>query len=164
MAKLEGVPVERLEAALDEANGKTETKRLMAAIIYKRGPSVPMLAEWLDAREATLYRWFDRLESEPVARAARDRQRPGRPPKLDDERRAAFRDAVRNPPSDAGYDERAWTTELARRHLEDELDAEYSRRHVQRLLRDAGLTCRAPESSSSADGDDRTALWTIDEN
>jgi len=155
MARLENVSVEELEAALDEATGKRETKRLLVAIIYKRGPSVPMIAEWLDTREQTIYRWFDRLEAEPVHRAVRDRQRPGRPPKLDDADRAAFREAVQNPPSAAGYDRAAWSTDLAQRFLEEELDTEYSRRHVQRLLNDAGLTCGTSQSQPpTADGDD----------
>lgn len=34
MAILEHVSVEELEAALDEATGKRETKRLLVAIIY----------------------------------------------------------------------------------------------------------------------------------
>lgn len=45
MAQLENVSVEELEAALDDATGKKETQRLLVGIIYKRGPSVQMLAE-----------------------------------------------------------------------------------------------------------------------
>jgi transposase len=138
MARLENVSVEELEVALDEATGKRETKRLLVAIIYKRGPSAPMIAEWLDTREQTIYRWFDRIESEPIEQAVRDRQRSGRPPKLDDADRAAFHDAVRASPSEVGYDAAEWTPDLARRFLAEEFDVEYSRRHVQRLLHDAG--------------------------
>jgi transposase len=160
MARLEHVPVEALEAALDEATGKRETQRLMVAIIYKRGPSVPMIAEWLDTREQTIYRWFDRLEAEPLRQAVQDRQRSGRPPKLGDADRAAFRDVVRNPPTEVGYDRPAWTTALARQFLEAEFDVEYSRRHVQRLLKDAGLTCQTSESHSpTAVEDGRTEFW-----
>jgi transposase len=138
MARLENVPVEDLEAALEDATGKRETKRLLVAIIYKRGPSAPMIAEWLDTREQTIYRWFDRLESEPIDQAVQDRQRSGRPPKLEDSQWETFRDAVQQLPTEAGYDEPEWTPDLARRFLEDEFDVEYSRRHVQRLLHDAG--------------------------
>jgi transposase len=160
MARLETVPVEELEAALDEATGKREIQRLMVAIMYKRGPSVPMIAAWLDTREQTIYRWFDRLETEPVRRAVRDRRRSGRPPKLGDSDRAAFRDAVRKPPTEAGYDRPAWTTALAREFLETEFDVEYSRRHVARLLKDAGLTCQTSRSDPpTAAEDGRTAFW-----
>jgi len=137
MARLENVSTEELEAALEEATGKRETKRLLVAIIYKRGPSVPMIAEWLDTREQTIYRWFDRLEEEPISQAVRDRHRSGRPSKLDEADREKFRTTVQNPPSKAGYDGQTWTTDLARQFLEDEFGAEYSQRHVQRLLKDA---------------------------
>jgi len=99
-----------------------------------------MIAEWYGTREQTVYRWFDRLEAEPIEHAVQDRQRPGRPPKLDETARDAFKAAVRRPPAEAGYDRPAWTTALAQQFLEEEFDAEYSRRHVQRLLNDAGLT------------------------
>jgi transposase len=137
MARLENVSVEKLEAALEAATGKRETKRLLVAIIYKRGPSAPMIAEWLDTREQTIYRWFDRMESEPIEQAVRDRQRSGRPPKLDDSQRATFRDAVQGSPTDVGYGDSEWTPDLARRFLAEEFGVEYSRRHVQRLLHDA---------------------------
>lgn len=136
MTKLEDVSVEALEATLDDASGKRETQRLMAAIIYKRGPSVPMIAEWFNKREATIYRWFNRLEEEPISQAVQDRQRSGRPPKLDGDNREEFRAAVRNPPADIGYDEPTWTPDLAQRFLEDAFGIEYSRRHVQRMLND----------------------------
>ena len=119
MARLENVSAAELEAALDDATDKRETERLLVAIIYKRGPSVPMLAEWLDTREQTIYRWFDRLESEPVAEAVRDRQRSGRPPKLDGGDRETFREAVRDSPDVVGYDRTAWTTALAQRFLRE---------------------------------------------
>jgi transposase len=160
MARLENVSVEELEAALDEATGKRDTKRLLVAIIYKRGPSAPMIAEWLDTREQTIYRWFDRLETEPVRQAVQDRHRSGRPPKLDDDDRTAFQDAVHKPPSEAGYDQPAWTTALAQQFLDDEFDVDYSRRHVQRLLKDAGLTWQTPRPQPpTADEDERTEFW-----
>ncbi len=136
MARLENVSVEELESALDDAPGKREVERLLVAIIYKRGPSAPMIAEWLDTREQTIYRWFDRLETEPIRQAIQDRPRSGRPPKLNEDSRAEFQEAVHNPPTEVGYDQSAWTTTLAQQYLEDEFEAEYTLRHVQRLLKD----------------------------
>ena len=136
MTRLDTVSIEELEDAYHEATGKRATKRLMVAIIYKRGPSVPMLAEWLDIREQTVYAWFDRLEAEPIEQAVRERDRSGRPPKLDDADVALFREAIRNPPTAFGYDRPEWTVSLARTLLAEEFDVEYSERHVRRLLSD----------------------------
>lgn len=140
MARLEEIAVEDLEAALVEIDGYREVQRLLAAIIYKRGPSVPMLARWLDKREATIYEWFNRLEAEPIRDAVRDDPRPGRPSKLTESERAQFEAALREPPEAAGYDAPAWTPKLARTYLRDEFGTEYTLRHVRRMLRDAGLT------------------------
>ena len=103
-----------------------------------------MFAEWLDTREQTIYRWFDRLEEEPIRQAVQDRQRSGRPPKLNHADRSEFHEAAQNPPSEVGYDHPGWTTKLAQKFLENEFGAEYSLRHVQRLLKDAGLTYQTP--------------------
>lgn len=134
MSRLDEVPVGELEDALENATRKRETVRLLTAIIYKRGPSVPMIAEWLDMREATIYRWFDRLETEPIETAVRDRDRPGRPPKLTDEQQQEFRAAVSRPPGESGYGAETWTVALARQYLEDQFGVEYTTRHVRRLL------------------------------
>ena len=113
MARLEEIPVEELENTMVETDGYREVQRLIAAIIYKRGPSVPMLAEWLDKREATIYEWFNRLEDQPIREAIQDEQRPGRPSKLTDEEHNQFEAALMNSPEDIGYDAPAWTPKLA---------------------------------------------------
>lgn len=160
MAKLENVSVEDLEAALAEADGKQETERLMVAILYKRGPSVPMIAEWFDMREGTIYEWFNRLEQRSIQDAITDDQRSGRPPKLADDARKSFEHAVRQPPTESGYDQSAWSTALAQQFLREEFDVEYSPRHVRRLLRDAGLTVQTPRPRPpTADEDERIQFW-----
>lgn len=134
MSRLQNVSLGDLHAALDSVVQKKPTQRLMVAILYKKGPSVPMIAEWFDLREGRIYRWFDRMETEPLETAVRDRPRPGRPSKLTDEQYEAFRSALQDPPAASGYDADEWTPELVRRYIEAEFGVEYSRRHVRRLL------------------------------
>jgi transposase len=144
MARLEDVSVEELEDALEDAAEKKEVIRLLVAIIYKRGPSGPMIADWLDIREQTIYRWFDRLENEPIGEAVTDRPRPGRPPKLTEEQREVFRAAMTHQPAEFGFDEPAWSPDLAREFIAEEFGVEYTTRHVQRLLNDAGQPSQSP--------------------
>jgi transposase len=136
MAKLETVSTADLEASLSELCGGLEPERVVAAIIYKRGPSVPMIADWLDVQEQTVYRWFDRLEDEPIEQAIQHRPRPGRPSKLGDAAHEEFLEALSESPEVAGYDRSAWTIDLASEYLEDEFGVQYSQRHVRRLLED----------------------------
>lgn len=160
MTKLQNMPIKDLETALENADGKRETQRLMVAIMYKRGPSVPMIAEWLDMRERTIYNWFDRLEDRSIEDAITDDSRSGRPPELDDGDREAFESAVTEPPSSSGYDQPAWSTKLARQFLQEEFDVDYSRRHITRLLHEAGLSPQLPGAKSSISDDiERTRYW-----
>lgn len=160
MAKIEDVSVEDLQAALDRVDGKRETRRLMVAILYKRGPSVPVIAEWFDMRERTIYDWLDRLEERPIMDAITDDHRPGRPPKLTGADRDAFERAVTRSPAESCYDQPAWSTSLAQQFLREELGVEYSQRHVQRLLTEAGLRPREPGPPSPlSDEDERRQYW-----
>jgi transposase len=160
MAKLANVSVEDLEDAFDEVDGKRETQRLMVAILYKRGPSVPMIAEWLDMRERTIYNWFDRLEERTIEDAITDDQRPSRPAKLSDSECETFNSAVNKPPTESGYDQPAWSTKLAQQFLREEFNTEYSQRTVRRLLSEAGLSHQTPRPQPpTADEDERRQFW-----
>ena len=134
MGKLDDVSLEELHDALETVTGAKPTQRLMLAILYKQGPSVPMLAEWFDMRERTIYDWFDRIEARPLDEAVHDDPRPGRPPKLDAGQRDAFEAALKRPPSERGLDAETWTPPVARTFLREQFDVEYTRRHVRRLL------------------------------
>ncbi|MFB6152983.1 MAG: transposase [Halodesulfurarchaeum sp.] len=139
MPRLDDVSLADLQAVLDEFDDRRPILRLIAAILYKQGPSVPEIAAWLDVREATVYGWFDRLEgAEDLDRAIRDSPRPGRPGKLDPETRAAALSDLAGSPRDVGIEAPEWTPEIARQHLEESYGVSYSWRHASRLLSTAG--------------------------
>lgn len=138
MSLLDGVSTDQLHDALAEVEGKKPTQRLLFAILYKQGPSVPMIAEWFDMRAQTIYRWFEAMETEPLHEAIHDDPPPGRPPKLSESAYEQFLQTLEAPPSNVGYAADAWTTELVSQHLLEEFGVEYSRRHVRRLIADAG--------------------------
>ena len=139
MPLLAQTTVEELQDALDVVEAKKPTQRLMLAILYKRGPSVPMIADWFDMREETIYSWFRRMEREPMLEAVYDDPRPGRPPKLTEAQREAFTSALRGSPKDVGRASEHWTPAIANAYLADEFDVDYSIRHVRRLLQNADV-------------------------
>lgn len=156
MPKLAKISLEQLHDALDQVDAKKPTQRLMLAILYKQGPSVPMIADWFDLRERLIYRWFNEMEEEPLMEAIYDDSRPGRPTKLTDEQREQFEDAVQNPPEDVGIDAPAWTPTIARHYLNTEFGIEYTLRHIRRLLTEAGLSWQTPRPQPpTADEDER---------
>jgi transposase len=137
---LDDVPVERLQEALDDVDGKKSALRLLAAIAYRNGVSQTELAEWYGVDRRTIYNWLSRLDAdEPLEQAVVDDRRSGRSRKLSDEERAAFEARVREPPSEAGVAASSWTPALVRWYLADRYDLEYSLPSCRRLLKEAGL-------------------------
>lgn len=135
---LETVSLEELHAVLDEVEDKKPTQRLLLAILYKQGPSVPMIADWFDMRAETIYRWFRRMDAHPLEDAVHDSTRPGRPPQLDSDQRTRFKETISRPPEAAGYEATAWSPRLARSFLREAFGVDYSLRHVRRLIESVG--------------------------
>lgn len=66
----------------------------------------------------------------------------GRPPKVDQVYRDRLRQLVAQSPKQFGYSFDRWTAYWLRRHLLEELDVAVSERHINRLLRQMGLSTR----------------------
>ncbi|SEP28797.1 Homeodomain-like domain-containing protein [Halogranum amylolyticum] len=69
-----------------------------------------------------------------------DAPRSGRPPRLSPEQWEDLTATLNASPTEAGYDEPAWTPELVRSHILDTYDVEYSHAHMYRMLAKAGLS------------------------
>lgn len=156
MAKIENLTAKKLQEALDKVDNKKPTQRLMLAILYKQGPSVPMIADWFDMREETIYRWFSEMEEKPLMNAIFDEPRPGRNPKLSADQRKKFEIVLSKPPNGSDFDASVWTPKLAQKYLREEFDIEYSRRHVQRIMKDLEPYEQPPEPQPTAGGDKET--------
>lgn len=165
MEHLDDRSVAELQAALDETDGAKPAQRLVAAIAYKHGITQTELATWFDVERKTIYNWLTRLEADELVEAVEDRERPGRPRKLDADERDAFVETVSEPPTEAGYDAEAWTPELVQTLLAARFDIEYSLPSCRRLMKEAGLTFRRYRTPAEAsdgdqtDGDGRGGRW-----
>ena len=140
MDKLDGISLTALQDQLDEVESPKAAKRLMVAIAYKDGVPVSTLADRYGIPESTLYYWLDRIDAKPIADAVEDDERPGRPPELDDDERAALLDALADSPAAYGFDASSWTPELTWEYIEREFGVSYSLGHVRRLMRDSDAT------------------------
>lgn len=104
MANLEDITLDDLHDALDLVEDKKPTQRLILAILYKKGPSDPMITNWFYFPKPLIYRCFANMESVPLMEAIHDDPPPGRPSKLTDEQRSQFEEALHPPPRDVGFD------------------------------------------------------------
>nr|WP_274546376.1 helix-turn-helix domain-containing protein [Halobacterium salinarum] len=120
MKHLDDISVEELQDALDNADGKKPTQRLLAAIAYKNGVTQTELAEWYDVQRRTIYSWLTRLDTdESLEHAASDDKRTGRNRKLSETQQNEFEATVHDPPEEVGLDAPAWTPALAQEYLEE---------------------------------------------
>lgn len=150
MDHLTDTTVSDLQRALEAVEGKRPTLRLVAAIAHENGVTQSELAEWFDVERKTIYNWLRRFEERDPATAARDDHRPGRPHKLPEGDRDRLEDHLREPPTAAGVDAPAWTTELLQAFVRDRFDVEYSLSSCRRLLREAGLRPVEPGQAPDA--------------
>ncbi len=134
MGRLDDVTLDRLQDLRERTEGEIPRERVLAAIGRKQGDEIATLAQRHGVVEKTIRNWLDRFEEEPLEQAPYDRPRPGRPSKLDDERREQLFDDLQGPPTELGYDEQAWSARLLLSHLREEYDVEYSVGHARKLL------------------------------
>jgi transposase len=148
MTRLEEVDADDLRTVLDDV-GDLPTQRLMAAILYKEGFSVPTIAEWFEMREGTVYNWFDRIESQPIDQAIVDSPR-GRNSRLSYEQQQVRR-TIQQPPQEVGYDEPEWYPQLVQHYLVEAFDVEYSIGHIRKLMYEADISWTARPGANPGD-------------
>lgn len=138
-----------LHEALDHVEDKTPALRLVAAIAHKNGVSQTELADWFGVERKTIYNWLRRLDREPLAEAARDADRPGRPSKLTRDQRRQLDEALAHDPRRLGYEAPEWTPRLVAAHVREAFGVDYSTSSCRRLLRDRnrGAAEGKPKSS-----------------
>ena len=153
--KIPDLSVERVRERLADERAPKAIKRLTAAREYLAGLSPGDIEEKYGWHRQTVYNWLDRFEERDFEDALYDDERSGRPPELSEEEFQQFAEELNQSPEEVGYDEPAWTSALAQQHLITEFDVAHSRRHVQRLMKEAEVSWKKPRPEpSSADEED----------
>jgi transposase len=146
------------EQLADETDPKA-IKRLTAAREYLEGLSPDQIEEKYGWDRQTVYNWLDRFEERGFEAALYDDSKPGRPPELDDDQFKQFGAVLHNPPEEIGYDAPAWSSALAQQYLIEAFDVAFSRRHIRRLMHEAGVSPKRPRPHpASADEEERKAF------
>ena len=144
MARGRAVTVERLLTDAELADAVREAVRAGEARLVQRlcfvkncyaGDSASEAAERVGVSSSTGARWVARW-NEAGVEGLRPDYAGGRPPKLDDEARAALRDRLAA--------DGPWTTAEVRALLREEFDVDYAPGYLPRLLRSLGLSYRRP--------------------
>lgn len=155
--KLSHLTIEEVTYRLSEESDSKAIKRLVAVREYLDGASPAEIEDKFGWPEQTIYSWFNRLESNEFDEALYDDPPPGRPSALSGDAFERFKHAVSKPPEAVGFNAPAWSSSLAQEFLRREFNQDYSRRHVRRLLKQAGFSGQTPRPQPpTADDPERT--------
>ena len=148
--KIPDLSVERVREELGDARDPKAIRRLTAAHAYLTGLSPDDIEKKYGWPRQTVYNWLDRFEEREFEDALYDDERPGRPSKLSDDQFQQFAETLNQSPKKAGYDVATWSSILAQQYLISEFDVAHSRRHVQRLMKEAEVSFGKPRPEQAS--------------
>lgn len=131
------------EQLADETDPKA-IKRLTAAREYLEGLSPAQIEEKYGWDRQTVYNWLNRFEERGFEAALYDDSKPGRQPELTDDQFEQFAAVLHDPPEEGGYNAPGWSTAFAQQYLIEAFNVAFSRRHIRRLMHEAGSPRRDP--------------------
>lgn len=115
-------------------------KRVHIMLLADEGKSQAEICKALDCCHATVRHWILIAQS-GQAHTWLDRPM-GRPKLIHDDYRNRLKELVEQSPRDYGYAFRRWTAGWLSKHLEQEFNIQVSARHINRLLKQMGLSTR----------------------
>jgi len=119
--------------------------RLHAILLVAQGMSSRQAAQLLGDSPRTVAYWVQRFETEGLAGLA-DADRPGRPPKLDQDQLYQIEQALRKSPLEVGLSVNLWDGKALSAYIKQELGIQLGVRQCQRLFRQLGFRLRKPRS------------------
>lgn len=134
-----------LERLLSETRDAHNYRRILSVLRLARGDSPEHVAETLSVAVASIYRWAERYNSRRRADDLCDRQRSGRPPKLDAHAEARLRGLLTKTPESFGYQSHSWTVALLRSHLAAHDGISVSQETLRRRLHQMNFRWKRPK-------------------
>lgn len=110
---------EELKRMKRQEVGRVAT-RAHIILLSNRGYSAPQISEIHDVTGPMVYKWLDRFDEEGPS-GLYDRDREGRPPKIDEEVEQEIEQLLEENPAEKGENATRWTTDRIAEHLEREL-------------------------------------------
>ena len=102
--------------------GRVST-RAHIVLLSSRGYSAPQISDIHDVTGPMVYKWMDRFDEEGPS-GLYDRDREGRPPKIDEEVEQEIEKLLDGNPTEEGENATRWTTDRIAEYLDRELDVD----------------------------------------
>jgi transposase len=142
--------------------------RAHIVLLSARGYSAYEIADLHDVTDPMVYKWMTRFDEEGPE-GLFDREREGRPRKIDEEVEEEIERILEStPPADVrsaheGYDATRWTAGRIANHLENELDVDIHPETVRKALKRLNFSWTRPRRSLPEDPDFEERMRAIDE-
>lgn len=133
-------------ALQDEIRRSQEARydhRLHAILLVAQGMTAPEVARLLGDAPRTVEYWVRQFEDEGLSGLV-EGERPGRPPRLNDEQMQEIADALRQEPEAVGMNANLWDGKVLSAFIQREHGIELGVRQCQRLFRQLGFRLRKP--------------------
>lgn len=128
-------------------------------LLSDRGLSAFEIAELHDVTHPTVYKWIGRFDAEGPE-GLFDRDREGRPPKIDEEAQAEIERLLETDPTEEGENATRWTTPRLAKHLDEELGIDVHPETVRDALKRLEYSWTRPrrQLQKGPDYEERLAL------
>lgn len=134
--------LEALHEMTQQAVGRVAMRAHMV-LLSTRGRSAYEIADLHEVSEVTVYKWIGRFDEEGPS-GLYDREREGRPPKVDQEAEEELRRVLAAAPTEEGYDFSNWTTPRLAEHLKQRLGVDVHPETVRQALHRLRYSCTRP--------------------
>lgn len=134
------------EALLEEAQANPLTWlgiRIAAGLLVLKGWTTSQVAELFDVSRWTAVQWIQRLNEEGVL-GLEEKQRRGRPGRMDEDIQRLLEQALMRDPKEAGLSRNRWDGISVVEYLEREHGIHLKVRQAQRWIRRLGFSLRRP--------------------
>lgn len=151
---------ELLKKALRDDLPDRYHQRIEIMLLADQGKSQTEICSVLACSPSTARHW---MLMACTGRAHRWRENPiGRPKQVTEAYRQRLGELVSRHPKDCGYSFERWSAKWLSRRLARELGISLSDRHVSRLLKQMGLSTRAPRARQQNGSDSSAAVSPVD--
>lgn len=140
-----------LEKSLQEQSSSPYHQRILIMLLADEGKTQNEICKTLNCCPATVRYWVF-MARMGLAHQWREHSI-GRPKTVNDQYLERLKELVSQSPQDYGYGFRRWTGQWLSKHLTKELGIEVNERHINRLLKQMGLSTRSKLQESENYGD-----------
>jgi len=129
-----------LQKSLQTEDRKEYRQRIQIILLADQGISQTGICQNLNCATDTARYWII-IAKMGLVDLCRERSI-GRPKKINDEYLVRLQQLISHSPKDYGYSFNRWSGQSLSKHLTKEFEIEISPRHLNRLLKDMGLSCK----------------------